>query len=128
MPRLIDVDQLKKEWHMGDICETCSMDTRQCGNDYCFSRMDVCGMLDDAPTANGWISVKDRIPENDRSYLTVGPRGVMRVAKAYIPAQVLKTYGGDPNDVLWTCEGRFVKATHWMPLPEPPEESRHGNR
>lgn len=52
MARLIDADALKKEWHLGNVCETCGRDTRQCWNDYCFSRMDVCGMIDDAPTVD----------------------------------------------------------------------------
>ena len=50
--RLIDADALKKEWRMGDVCQMCAQDTRQCGNDYCFSRMDVCSMIDDAPTVD----------------------------------------------------------------------------
>ena len=110
MPRLIDADALT-----GKILSTTFTEKNMWALNL------LLGLIEDAPTAGGWINVKDRIPENDRSYLTIGPRGVMRVAKAYIPAQVLKTYGGDPNYVLWTCESRFVSVTHWMPLPEPPK-------
>ena len=115
------------EMEMVDKCSECrfrtdydfcsAMPKNFCGNTSDVGKPDWCPLKN----ADGWVSVKYRIPENDRSYLTIGPRGVMRVAKAYVPAQVLKTYGGDPNYVLWTCEGRFVKATHWMPLPEPPK-------
>lgn len=115
------------EMAMADKCSECRFRTEYefCSakpKNFCGTTLDE-GKPDWCPlkNADGWISVKDRIPENDRSYLTIGPRGVMRVAKAYVPAQVLKAYGGDPNYVLWTCEGRFVKATHWMPLPEPPK-------
>lgn len=123
--RLIDADALSENLGFAKNCKECKIG-KHCTYET-FNAYGICTALADAPTVGRWISLQDRIPENDRSYLTVGPRGVMRVAKAYVPAQVLKTYGGDPNNVLWTCEGRFVKATHWMPLPEPPEEGRHEN-
>jgi hypothetical protein len=122
MPRLIDVDRLKKEWHMGDICETCSRDTRQCGNDYCFSRMDVCGMLDDAPTANGWISVKDDMPKDSKPvYVWLGRgsalRGGIPFVGKYEPFRegVWQIWGLDGD------KSEIIKVTHWMPI-EPPEE------
>ena len=71
--RLIDADALKREWKMGDVCETCDQDTRECANSYCFSRMDVCGMIDDAPTVNGWISVKDDLPKEHDSIFANHP-------------------------------------------------------
>jgi hypothetical protein len=62
-----------------------------------------------------WISVDDRLPE-DRQ----------RVIACFPPVK-----SGDPTDV---CEATFIaergwfameygcyKASHWMPLPEPPE-------
>ena len=61
-----------------------------------------------------WINVKDRLPEENGSYLTYRGEG----------------YSAGPRidrkrftNGVWSrkrCEG---KITHWMPLPEPPEES-----
>lgn len=62
-----------------------------------------------------WISVKDRMPEDDATYLVYGRNGYGIVFAVY--------YG----DGEWlTCDDltnitRFV--THWMPLPEPPKEA-----
>ena len=62
----------------------------------------------------GWISVKDRLPEDDATYLVYGRNGYGIAFAIY--------YG----DGEWlTCDDltnitRFV--THWMPLPEPPKE------
>lgn len=112
--RLIDADTLKKEWRMGDVCETCDQDTRQCGNDYCFSRMDVCGMIDDAPTVNGWISVKDSMPEQQGEYL-INTRCIVTIG------WFSGTNGWVANDGSFYGDG-YV--THWMPLPKPPEKEK----
>lgn len=58
--RLIDADALKKDWSMANKCEECPQDARQCQYEQDFSRMDICEMLDEAPTVSGWISVKDK--------------------------------------------------------------------
>jgi hypothetical protein len=125
MMRLIDADAMKEEWKMGDVCEECKQDVRQCGNDYCFTRMDVCGMLDDTQTIGGWISVKDKLPENNTVCLTYSPKGKMRVAEAFLPSS-LPNSKYDPMECWWSTHGaggtRFVAVTHWMPLPEPPKE------
>ena len=77
-------------------------------------------LIEDAPTVNEWFSVREHLPVSGKSYLTIGPRGVIRVAEAYVPAQVLPTWCGDPRTVWWTCESRRVAATHWMEKPAPP--------
>lgn len=84
-------------------------------------------LIEDAPTVVEWVSVGEHLPESGKSYLTIGPRGVMRVAEAYVPAQVLSTYGGDPVTVWWRCEGKFVAATHWMEKPAPPPKEGEAN-
>lgn len=61
-----------------------------------------------------WISVKDRLPEDDATYLVYGRNWYGIVVAIY--------YG----DGKWlTCDDltnitRFV--THWMPMPMPPKE------
>lgn len=111
--RLIDADVLKKEWRMGDVCDTCDQNTWQCGNDYCFTRMDFCGMIDDAPTVNCWISVKDDLPKEFGEHCIV-----------YDGCSV--QYGDYYSDGTWYTPDCYESdeirgVTHWMPLPEPPE-------
>jgi hypothetical protein len=66
-----------------------------------------------------WISVDDRMPENNAICLVCGKKGGMRVARAY----VTRTYVGK-SYIWWTVvgTGKSFNATHWMPLPEPPKE------
>jgi len=93
--------------------------------------LDMAGYHDDAQCvrdalamlrepARGWISVKDRLPENRSMCLTYSPKGKMRVAQAFLPNP-----DDHPNDCWWSVHGQgahYVAVTHWMPLPEPPEE------
>lgn len=59
------------------------------------------------PAASGWISVKDKTPEDGVEVLVWDDGGF-----AYIDTWVGHTwkYGGD------------LGVTHWMPMPEPPKE------
>lgn len=76
-----------------------------------------------------WFSDKgDRLPECWQTYLTVGPRGVMRVAKAYVPAQALKDWHGKPDYHWWECEGRHVAVAWWAEKPLPPGEGQTEER
>lgn len=61
-----------------------------------------------------WISVNDRLPEDDATYLVYGRNGY---------GIVFALYYGDGEWLTWddlTNITRFV--THWMLLPEPPKE------
>lgn len=62
------------------------------------------------PKAEGWVSVKDRMPEKKCECL-VAINSVGRVLRA------LDFWEGDGWAI--TCEEEI---THWMPLPKPPEE------
>lgn len=65
--------------------------------------------------AQGWISVKDRMPEYGRYLVTVvRDDGAVAVHTA--------TY----NDLGWWMHSNAGEITHWMPLPEPPKEEKHG--
>ncbi len=65
------------------------------------------------PTAVGWISVKDRLPEKYGHYLVIRDNGFMSVD-------------------TWTRHSHWGKAvckiTHWMPLPEPPKEVTNADK
>lgn len=52
--RLIDADELKKEYGMKDDCTDCEKELRgkvkSCQYDVIYSKMDFCGWIDDQPT------------------------------------------------------------------------------
>lgn len=67
---------------------------------------------------DGWISVKERLPEKNAEVTIYTPHGG-------VDTRVLGICDDDPNG-LWYCyKGvdeplRFNEVTHWRPLPEPP--------
>lgn len=61
-----------------------------------------------------WISVKDRLPEAEGMYIVYIPlTGGTIVAADYL----------DGHWIDWEVD-LTERVTHWMPLPEPPEEER----
>lgn len=81
-------------------------------------------MLSAAPPA-GWVSVKDRLPEEETPVLILRNK-VIFIGKikwerptfedTYEPFR----YWDDPND--YGKEWEWDEITHWMPLPSPPGE------
>ena len=83
-----------------------------------------------------WISVKDRLPECDGIVYENGIKGSKLVLVYGVNTEGEKTYGiarylTDPQDKDWNewdgimngwDEAIYSKITHWMPLPEPPQE------
>lgn len=66
---------------------------------------------------NGWISVKDRLPDDKKQYLICGLHG--RIDIAYYQPMGDKFSNHEP---FWQgSTRRFTIVTHWRPLPEPPE-------
>lgn len=63
--RLIDVDVLKADYDMADDCKDCKTKWKLCQYDRHYSKMDFCGLLDDAETVDAvpvaWI--EDEIKE-----------------------------------------------------------------
>ena len=126
--RLIDADALKREKRMADRCEDCERNARDCQYVYGYTLMDICSMLDDAPTIGDWISVKDRLPEKDGDYLARLRHGGMKVMGFTHDLRKVDDYqfkrkkpGWYEYDSEWGfCERNDI--THYMPLPEPPKE------
>lgn len=85
---------------------------------------DMIGTVNTSPTVNGWISVKDRLPEGRTNPRTLDFEPVL-CATAFGDVRVYK-YG----QRLGLTEAHFYDGyshvdqyvTHWMFLPEPPKE------
>lgn len=60
-----------------------------------------------------WISVKDRLPEEKTRVLVFVPHSSIKIDTDRIVGRIW---------VRW-----YGHITHWMPLPEPPEEEAHAN-
>ena len=61
---------------------------------------------------NGWISVKERLPEKAGSYLVIGKSGGAVVTRWYVPSKFYPNghFGGNCSNYI----------RYWMPRPEPP--------
>ncbi|EER5400742.1 DUF551 domain-containing protein [Escherichia coli] len=72
-------------------------------------------------TPDGWISCSERMPNTKTAVLVAvefDRKGDWRMKLAtYIPGHP------DAND-RWIIPGASWKPSHWMPLPEPPQEVR----
>lgn len=72
-------------------------------------------------TPDGWISCSERMPDTKTAVLVAvefDRKGDWRMKWAtYIPGHP------DANDG-WIIPGASWKPSHWMPLPEPPQEAK----
>lgn len=60
-----------------------------------------------------WISVKDRLPNEKTRVLVFVPHGNRKIDIDGMVGRIWVRWNG--------------RVTHWMPLPEPPEEEAHTN-
>lgn len=101
--RLIDADALIEKM------KDCGFSTAQelMANAFCFAALKSESL---APTIGGWISVKDKLPDDTakgRLYLVVN-NGNVDVGIFH--------YG------LWLLPTNNVNVSHWMPFPDAPKE------
>lgn len=61
-----------------------------------------------------WISVEERLPDDNGTYLVIGKSGTPHTAHFYKAFKI----NGKPFDANFS--NRYVR--YWMPLPEPPKE------
>ena len=77
---------------------------------------DALCLIEDAPTVNGWISVKESLPAYDYMVLVTRREG----ARAYVETAYYMPESGAWVDPL--AEYAIRKPgpiTHWMPMPKP---------
>lgn len=98
------------------VCYACGPDGDECP----IYRWFKAQILKEQPQ---WISVKDRLPETRHAVLVYTP---------YHKNIWAASMHEDGNWYIWSPCGReyldsdwYGPITHWMPLPEPPEESNH---
>ena len=60
-----------------------------------------------------WISVEDRLPERNKRVLVAFKSGMVTTS--------MRTLEQHTGVFGFLFEGDYGTATHWMPLPEPPE-------
>ena len=106
--RLIDADALRKK--LDDEVPISHLFMQ-------YNKEDVIRAVLDAPTVGGWISVEDRLPEDETEVIIfvqhkIGWYRVFGWHDEYGWHSSAEEFGDGESD--------FV--THWMPLPEPPEE------
>ena len=87
-------------------------------------------MIENMPTieaepVNGWISVDERLPEDDGKYM-VWYKGELDICEFDTDSQTFGYTYDDYDDmysrlVCWD-DGMDKDVTHWKPLPEPPKE------
>ena len=102
MSRLIDADYVLKALGI--------FNDRQNGNEHYLNGIETAReIVQDAPTIGGWVSVKDRMPEENVPVLVWELQGF-----AYVDIY---------KDGAWRIgTPELAKLTHWMPIPEPPKE------
>lgn len=132
--RLIDADKL--ETHVRALL--CTSDSKEP-----IWSSDVLDMIRRAPTVGGWISVEERLPAETHSifFPWYGKKEWSRSMWREQSDKVLVTVAfkdgsrivttGETHDGIWnTTISRTLEpvVTHWMPLPEPPEEDENGDK
>lgn len=74
------------------------------------------------PTAVGWTSVKDRLPEPEEKVLIWTKTECMRYAQYHDDGSKNHWYVYEDGSRAWTNV-----ITHWMPLPEQPKEVKQND-
>ena len=67
-----------------------------------------------------WISVKDRLPENEGKYILLVQK--RHVIATFYQGNFYKSRAPKRYYKNWLTENKqYSTVTHWMPLPEPPQ-------
>ena len=118
MARLIDADELIAE------CKRMIQDSWNNGTapvswaEAYATFIDDIGTCETVPAYGQWISVKDRLPEEQKEVLIYLPEydSVEVAALFTIPSMNLREWAQNEDAYM------LNEVSHWMPLPEPPKE------
>lgn len=94
------------------------------GNEEAFTISRVLDIIAEQHTVDAapkWVSVKDRLPEDDGPVIAVYHFKGNTVR--YISTLSYFCFDPQPH---WQHESTGLVVTHWMPLPEPPKEDSDG--
>lgn len=131
MPRLIDADALKE-----------SIQKALCIRSFKYllpSERIMINKIDNAQTVNEWTSIEDKLPDKSGKYLVTITSNVY--GKPFVKTAWFLLNLCDNGQFKYECEpnvpgfyngdgeGDWVErsVTHWMPLPEPPEEVKQND-
>lgn len=108
MARLIDADEFMKQIR------------KWLGNETDFRSLQeiIAGMPTIDPVKQGWISVKDGLPEIDQKVLVYDTGDETEIHVYHLREDLDGLYWDDEGG--WAVD--FENVTHWMPLPEPQKE------
>lgn len=99
---------------------------------------EILAIIDTAPTIGGWISVKDRLPDEHDSLFANNPylkknmwakESDSVIVYVRFPDGTGRSTEGKLQDGKWWTRispALEPTVTHWMPLPEPPKEDDDG--
>lgn len=89
-------------------------------------QIDHAPTVETVPAIGGWISVKDRLPENELMVIGYTPvDGYMFIG--FHKTEVAFGYDWSSWYIITSMRSTkkiTKKVTHWMPLPEPPKEEK----
>lgn len=78
------------------------------------------GWLAEEHAKHLWVPVTERLPERLGNYLVY-----VNYAKGDLPFVGVDFYSGNSFLTEFSCPG-YYRISHWMPLPEPPQEENNG--
>jgi len=137
--RLIDADKLMLSLNDNYLANSPTGNETLAVRDYraymCEGLEIAMATVEGAPTVGGWISVKDRTPD------AAGYECLVCAANTFGQKDVFIAFTGYGDFKWYTMDitkiGKYVHGnnevseawtiTHWMPLPEPPEEGEAGD-
>nr|HEA4173202.1 DUF551 domain-containing protein [Escherichia coli]HEA4177414.1 DUF551 domain-containing protein [Escherichia coli] len=100
--------------YFGTVTEALELDTAK--NGYILLVQDAEPNFDingNSPvTPDGWISCSERMPDNNHDVLFFDVWGYIRIG----------WFSADDWSWFTSDDGCCMEVTHWMPLPEPPQE------
>ncbi|EEC7403999.1 DUF551 domain-containing protein [Escherichia coli] len=82
----------------------------------CFYEALKVAMRNSPVTPDGWISCSERMPDNNHDVLFFDVWGYIRIG----------WFSADDWSWFTSDDGCCMEVTHWMPLPEPPQEVNRG--